>query len=182
VKACSPSRLFPPRNLENGKKAPDQTELNRGRVEQRELTCEPTTPSTLCFPGAEQIGKLTRRVQQKDGKTSVQTVYVLSSLPKEKLPPEKFRELNRRYWKIESDLHYRLDNVLDEDRSRVRNPRAAHVLGMFRRVCVSLAIHWCRSLKGKRLSTRAFLECMTAHCHRKAWLLLTSAHSNAWLT
>ena len=120
-------------------------------------------------------------MKSKDGTTSVQTVYLLSSLPMEKLPAKKFREINRKYWKIESDLHTRLDEVLEEDRSRVRNPKAAHVLGMFRRLCVSLAIHWCRTMKGKRLTTRSFLENMKANCHKKAWLLATSAHSTAWL-
>ena len=40
---------------------------------------------------------------------------------------------------IESRLHQALDVSLDEDRSRVRNPKAALVLGMFRRLAVSVA-------------------------------------------
>jgi predicted transposase YbfD/YdcC len=50
------------------------------------------------------------------------------------------KAIKRDYWGIESKLHYRLDNVLDEERSRVRNPNAALILGMFRRVVVSFAI------------------------------------------
>lgn len=140
-----------------------------------------TTPSALCFPGVEQIGKLTRRVKDTDGKVSNQTEYLVGSRPMDVMPPATFRKLKRDYWKIESDLHTRLDEVLEEDKSRVRNPKIAHVLGMFRRVCVSLAIHWCRALKGKRLSTRTFQESMRAKCCQKAWLLLTSANSSAWL-
>jgi hypothetical protein len=40
---------------------------------------------------------------------------------------------------IESRLHHCLDVTLQEDLSRVRSPKAARVLGMIRRVIVSLA-------------------------------------------
>lgn len=182
MKACSRSRLFPPRNVENKKKAPEQIEENRGRIEQRDLECEVTTPSTLCFPGAAQVGRLTRRVKQKDGKNSIQTVYVISSLSPKERPAKDFLKLNRDYWRIESDLHYRLDEVLDEDRSRVRSPKSAHILGMFRRLCVSLAIHWLRTVKRKRATTRDFLDHMRAKRATNAWLLLTSIRSKTWLS
>ena len=47
--------------------------------------------------------------------------------------------LKRGYWVIESRLHHCLDVTLQEDLSRVRSPKAARVLGMIRRVVVSLA-------------------------------------------
>jgi hypothetical protein len=47
--------------------------------------------------------------------------------------------LKRGYWVIESRLHHALDVSLDEDRSRVRHPNAALVLGLFRRLVVSVA-------------------------------------------
>ena len=89
---------------------------------------------------------------------------------------------NGRYWGIESKLHYRLDNVLDEDRSRVRNPNAALVMGMFRRVVVSLAIPWSQEKKkiNKRTSTRCFLEHLNADNHRRAFDLVTSKAPTAW--
>jgi hypothetical protein len=45
--------------------------------------------------------------------------------------------------------------LLDEDRSRARSPRAAHVLGLFRRVTVSFAIPWVATKKKKRPRTAA---------------------------
>jgi len=48
-------------------------------------------------------------------------------------------QLKRGYWVIESRLHHALDVSLDEDRSRVRQPNAALVLGMMRRLVVSVA-------------------------------------------
>lgn len=47
--------------------------------------------------------------------------------------------LKRRYWIIESRLHHCLDVSLQEDLSRVRTPNSALVLGMIRRVLLSLS-------------------------------------------
>lgn len=48
-------------------------------------------------------------------------------------------QLKRRYWVIESRLHHCLDVTLQEDLSRVRTPNSARVLGMLRRVLLSLS-------------------------------------------
>ena len=83
---------------------------------------------------------------------------------------------------MESQLHYRLDTVLDEDRSRVRNPNAALILGMMRRVVVSFAIPWSKEKqkKNKRSSTRDFLDLLGAENNRRAFGLVTSKSPSAW--
>lgn len=48
-------------------------------------------------------------------------------------------ELKRRYWVIESRLHHCLDVTLQEDLSRVRTPNSALVLGMVRRIVLTLS-------------------------------------------
>ncbi len=48
-------------------------------------------------------------------------------------------QLKRHYWVIESRLHHCLDITMQEDLSRVRTPNSALVLGMIRRVVLSLA-------------------------------------------
>lgn len=75
----------------------------------------------------------------RDGKESEQTVYLLSSHTLEELQAEGMLRLKRGYWVIESRVHHCLDVTLQEDQSRVRSPAAARVLGMIRRVIVSLA-------------------------------------------
>ena len=90
------------------------------------------------FPGARLIARLKRRVRRK-GKKSTETVYLISSLTLEQLDALGWIKLKRGYWVIESRLHHALDVSLDEDRSRVRHPNAALVLGMFRRLVVSVA-------------------------------------------
>jgi predicted transposase YbfD/YdcC len=76
---------------------------------------------------------------RRKGKKSTETVYLISSLTLEQLDALGWIKLKRGYWVIESRLHHALDVSLDEDRSRVRNPNAALILGMFRRLVVSVA-------------------------------------------
>lgn len=64
---------------------------------------------------------------------------MISSLTLEQLDAAGWLQHKRGYWVIESRLHHALDVSLDEDRSRVRQPNAALVLGMFRRLAVSVA-------------------------------------------
>ncbi len=90
------------------------------------------------FPGARLIGRLKRRVR-RNGKKSTELVYLISSLTLEQLDARGWLKLKRGYWVIESRLHHALDVSLDEDRSRVRHKNAALLLGLFRRLVVSIA-------------------------------------------
>lgn len=44
---------------------------------------------------------------------SHETVHMLSSLDTDSTDANDIKEMKRKYWRIESDLHYQLDNVLD---------------------------------------------------------------------
>lgn len=96
------------------------------------------TPEQAGFPGTRLIARLQQRVR-RHGKKSTETVYLISSLTLEQLDAAGWIKLKRGYWVIESRLHHALDVSLDEDRSRVRHANAALVLGMFRRLAVSVA-------------------------------------------
>lgn len=76
---------------------------------------------------------------RRQGKKCLETVYLISSLTLAQLDAAGWIKLKRGYWVIESRLHHALDISLDEDRSRVRQPHAALVLGMMRRLVVSVA-------------------------------------------
>ncbi len=99
------------------------------------------TPSQAGFPGAQTIARLRRRVRRK-GKKTTEIVYLISSLTLPELDAASFLRLKRGYWVIESRLHHALDVTLGEDRSRVRHPKAAFALSLFRRVVVSFAQSW----------------------------------------
>ena len=152
-------------------------------MELRTVTgCQPTDPEEVAFPSARQIVALNRRVLRGDKKMSNETVHLITSLEPEKASGEAIKKMKRDYWKIESALHYRLDTVLDEDRSRVRHPKAALVLGMFRRLALSFAMPWIanKRIKNKRTSTRDFLEHLEAHNARRAFDLTTSKSPTSW--
>jgi predicted transposase YbfD/YdcC len=137
-------------------------ERNRGRREIRALDCREVTPEQAGFPGARSIARLKRRVRRQ-GRKSTETVYLISSLTLEQLDAAGWIQLKRGYWVIESRLHHALDVSLDEDRSRVRHVNAALVLGMFRRLVVSVAQSWVESVQTKktRWSVRRFQQRFT---------------------
>jgi predicted transposase YbfD/YdcC len=107
--------------------------------------------------------ELKRRIHRKGkkgkkGKKTTEIVYLISSLTIEQFNARGLLQLKRGYWVIESRLHHTLDVTLSEDFSRVRQPNAALVLAMFRRLTVSLAIEWLQSarLVKPRASARSF--------------------------
>ena len=113
-------------------------EHNRGRLEIRYLQCLEVTPSQAGWPGARLVARLETRVK-RHGTWTCEVVYLISSLTLEQLQALGLLRLKRRYWVIESRLHYCLDVSLQEDLSRVRTPNSALVLGMIRRVLLSLS-------------------------------------------
>ena len=121
------------------------------------LDCREVTPAQAGFPGARLIARLRRRVRRR-GHKSTEIVYLISSLTLEELQAAGWLKLKRDYWIIESRLHHPLDVSLDEDRSRVRHPNAALVLGMFRRGVVSCAQAWLAAVQTRqtRFSVRRF--------------------------
>ena len=130
------------------------------------LDCQEATPQQVGFPGAQTIARLRRRVRRK-GKKSTEIVYLISSLTLDELDAADFLKLKRGYWVIESRLHHALDVTLSEDHSRVRNPKAAFALSLFRRVVVSFAQVWleeCRKINPRsRMTTRKFQKRFLHH-------------------
>jgi hypothetical protein len=76
---------------------------------------------------------------KRHGQWTCEIVYLISSQTLEQLQALGLLQLKRQYWVIESRLHHCLDVSMQEDLSRVRTPNAAWVLGMIRRVVLSLS-------------------------------------------
>ena len=104
---------------------------------------------------------------RRKGKKTTEIVYLISRLTLEELDATDFLKLKRGYWVIESRLHHALDVTLGEDHSRVRNPKAAFALSLFRRVVVSFAQVWleeCRKINPRsRMTTRKFQKRFLHH-------------------
>ncbi|HEX3717060.1 MAG TPA: hypothetical protein VH595_03755 [Verrucomicrobiae bacterium] len=149
---------------------------NRGRNEIRTLCARVVNPEQVCFPGAAQSAVLLR--QGLGDKPDLQ--YLLTSRQPERLPAAQWLEEQRNYWGIEAGLHQRLDVGADEDRSRVRHRHAAWVLSMFRRIGVSLFMHWrAQHPKRAKATLSDFHEEMGLEHQRRAFALVTSKQSAA---
>ena len=175
---CGQPALFPPPDPPTS--CTQTSEKNRGRRERRQLRLQDTTPEQVCFAGARQIGQL-RNTTSKNNTATQTTWPLITSADPRQWPASELLRCRRSYWGIEAG-HQRLDATLDEDRSRVRTPKAMTVLGMLRRLVISFACAWLEDpLRRKRkLSTRDFLNHLNADNARRAFALVTSLNPKAW--
>jgi predicted transposase YbfD/YdcC len=107
-------------------------------VRRRVFACADLTPfATLAdWPGlATVVAVETIRGIPGRGKVTAEIRHYLSSAA---LPPEVLAAAIRNHWRIENGLHWVLDVVFREDRSRIRAANAGANLAMIRRVAVSL--------------------------------------------
>ena len=160
-----------------------QYEINRGRPESRSLLRYDVTPAQAGFPHAAQAAEMKRFIDRRSKKApqEVECEYLLTSLSHSELNAEQMLRLDRDYWGIESGLHQRLDVSAMEDKSRVRTPKAAFNLALFRRAAISFAIHWMQRQTNKRLATTTgFYDAMSENGGRKALSLVTTKYPS-WL-
>jgi hypothetical protein len=109
--------------------------------------------------------------------------YLLTSRPPQALGAQQWLQAQRCYWGVEAGLHQRLDVSADEDRSRVRHRNAVWVLGMFRRIGISLFMHWRgKNPKRAKATLADFHEEMALEHQRRAFALVNSKKSTAWET
>jgi predicted transposase YbfD/YdcC len=113
-------------------------EWNKGVRESRTLCRRAVSPEDVGFPWAAQAARLTR---QATGRAD-ETVALLTDLEPRHLAAATWLQHDRRGWDIETGLHARLDVSLLEDLCRIRTPRSLWVLGMLRRLVVSLYVEW----------------------------------------
>lgn len=113
-------------------------EKNKGARESRTLESRPVAAEDIGFPFAAQAAQLTRqRAGRKD-----ETVGLITDLATEELPPLRWLKANRQGWGIENGTHQRLDVSLNDDRCRVRSTNGLWILGMLRRLVISLFMDW----------------------------------------
>jgi predicted transposase YbfD/YdcC len=148
-------------------------EINRGRRERRQIHAQPATAEQVCFPHVEQIAQLYRHI----GKHKPETVHLITSRPPSQLNATQWLHATREYWGVEGGLHQRLDASLNEDQCRVRNRNAVWVLGMFRRLAVSLFAEWrSRDAKRKRATMTDYQSNMAAEHATPAMRFITARY------
>jgi hypothetical protein len=145
------------------------------------LRTQDTTPEQVGFVAAAQIGQLDTLGRAK-GKRRRKSWFIITSADAQQHPTQNLLACRRGYWAIEAKLHQRLDITLDEDRSRTRTAKGLFVLGLFRRLTVSLACAWLADPQRQRakLTLRDFQRHLAANNARVAFALVTSANPKAW--
>ncbi|MCH8839531.1 MAG: ISAs1 family transposase [Planctomycetes bacterium] len=113
-------------------------EKSRGRQETRHYTIMPLPDSMSEFgkkwTGLRSIGRVVREVQ-RDGKQTSETSYYIASLESK---VDLFSDSVRSHWGIENSLHWVMDVVFGEDRSRIREGHAAENMSFLRRFVTTL--------------------------------------------
>ena len=94
-------------------------------------------PQLLDFPHAMQVAQL-RRTATRQGKKSVEVVYVITSMPSAEASPAQIATWVQGHWGIENKLHWVRDVVFDEDRSTVRTGNAPRVMATLRSTAISV--------------------------------------------
>jgi predicted transposase YbfD/YdcC len=102
------------------------------------LRAQAVPAGEISFPFVAQIARVDRHRELSGGKTTQETVFVVTSLSPEQADERRLADLVRRHWAIENQLHYRRDWSFDEDRCRIRHPNGAQVMAALR----NLAISW----------------------------------------
>jgi predicted transposase YbfD/YdcC len=103
------------------------------------------------WEGLQSVG-VVESIVEVDGKTSVERRYYLSSLP---IDIELFARAVRGHWGVENKLHWVVDVVFGEDRSRARAGYAAENLATLRRIDLNMLRSEKtkkRGIKGKQLN------------------------------
>ncbi|GHE13994.1 ISAs1 family transposase [Streptomyces alanosinicus] len=94
------------------------------------------TLKNLLFPGAQQAIQIKRRrTDRKTGKTTVKTVYAVTSLSAEQAAPARLAQPVKEHWQVEA-LHLVRDTTFAEDASQLRTGNAPRAMA----TCRNLAI------------------------------------------
>jgi hypothetical protein len=119
-------------------------------------------------------------LQRHAGTRQPETVYLLTSAEPARLAATRWLQLNRAGWGIENGLHQRLDVTAQEDQSRVRHRNAVRLLGLFRRLGISLFMHWrAQSPKRAKTTLRDFHDTMSLDHQRHAFHFVSAARPGA---
>jgi predicted transposase YbfD/YdcC len=84
------------------------------------------------FHAAQAIAIKSTCIRKRDGRTTCDTHYYLTSLTPAEADPPKLARLIRSHWMIENGNHYRRDATWDEDGCRARKGHTTANLALLR--------------------------------------------------
>jgi predicted transposase YbfD/YdcC len=109
----------------------DRREQRRATVMRNSTLAQPHK-----FPGIAAVGRITswRRCKDKPAAKPFVRYFVLSKY----VSAKKLLEIVRSHWTVENQMHWVLDVVFAEDRSRVRKDNAPEILAILRRLALNI--------------------------------------------
>ena len=112
-------------------------------------------PKELGLAGALQIARVDRRMGA-NGELS--KTWLVTSRARGQLSESEWLRLEQQRWGIENRSHHTLDVTHREDESRVRQPNAATILGIFRRLSNAFKQVWARGRAKREATSRDWME------------------------
>lgn len=108
-------------------------------METRRIWTSDALNNYVTFPYAAQVACVEREIfHVRRATTTIERVYLISSLSRAKASPAQLLALNRGHWGIENRLHHVRDMAYDEDRCRARAGNTPWVLACLRNFAISL--------------------------------------------
>lgn len=176
-------RLFAPDNpkpgfgkIETDFLTASKVNLGHGRLEKRTIQTSEMLNDYADWPGLGQVYRLERRFEwiRHGGvyKTSCETEYGVTSLPRSQASPAKVLNVRRQHWLVETGLHYRRDVTFHEDATRMTIGSAGRILATIHNLVLGLIKR--AGYKNAAQARRFF----AGHIH-DAFALLISAKSRS---
>ena len=138
---------FPPVLVRNGDRG--------GRWEYRTIVTRTIEPQQLGLAGALPIARIDRRI---GAKAKLRRTWLVTSCSERQLTRQQWLDLEPQRWGIENRTHHPLDVTHREDESRVRQPNAASVLGIFRRLSNAFKQAWAKGRPKREATSRDWVE------------------------
>ncbi|MGN9844457.1 ISAs1 family transposase [Nonomuraea sp. H19] len=113
-------------------------EQGHGRREIRRMKICTVRPGLPLPHAAQAIQVKRRRTDHRTGKTTIVTIYAVTSLPPGRITHAQLAALIRGHWSIEA-LHHIRDVTYREDASRVRTGAAPRIMAGLRNLAIGLA-------------------------------------------
>lgn len=112
------------------------TQVGHGRRATRTIKAV-QAPTWIGFAAAHQVAQI-RRTTTRNGKKSVEVVYVITSADQIAAPPPVLAAWIQSHWGIENRCHWVRDVSYAEDHSRARTGQAPQVMACLRNTAISL--------------------------------------------
>jgi predicted transposase YbfD/YdcC len=114
-------------------------DCGHGRVEHRKIVTTSVFADQAIWPGLNQTFKIERRIREhKSGHESIEQVYGITSLSRERASAEVVLQIVRQHWSIENKSHWVRDVTYEEDHSQVSRGSLPQVMAALRNTAIGL--------------------------------------------